>query len=471
MIKLPKQLKATIAFVIASTINQGLTLLVTPIFVRIMSTEEIGIITNFNSWTTLISIIVNMVLYSSSYMIAMNEFPNKRYQYTSCALFVSMFSTIIFFIIYYIFSDIFENILHISKNLIYLMCLGFMFLPATNFWLTMERYKYNYINVLIVSVLSATIATLFSLYAVFYAQKNSLNSAEARLFGTYFINILIGILFSVYIFFKGKKIWDKEFYKFIAVVNSPMIIHSLAKNTLDISDRVMISALIGNSEAGIYGTLYSISTLVMIIWNSINISITPYMFSKMNKIDTSLFILKRFIKILLISFFMFSTIFTLIVPEIIKVFTTEEYFKAINIIPPIISGCFITSIYSLIGNILLYNKKTTSIMKATVLASIINILLNRIFIPFFGYQAAAYTTIIGYITLSISLYLSTQEISNKTSKCFDLYFAICIIIFNIVTNFLLIFLYPYRNIRYGIAIIIIFILIFNKKKFFNFLKY
>ena len=62
---LPKQVKATIAFTLANTITQGLTLIVTPIFVRIMSTSEIGIVTNFNSWATLLGIVVNMMLYAN----------------------------------------------------------------------------------------------------------------------------------------------------------------------------------------------------------------------------------------------------------------------------------------------------------------------------------------------------------------------------------------------------------------------
>lgn len=103
MSRLPKPLKATISFVIASTITQGLTLLATPLFVRIMSPEQIGIVTNFNSWTVLIGIIVNMVLYTNSYVIAINEYPKQKYQYTSCALFLSMISACLFLILYIFF--------------------------------------------------------------------------------------------------------------------------------------------------------------------------------------------------------------------------------------------------------------------------------------------------------------------------------------------------------------------------------
>ena len=123
--KIPKQVKATIAFIIASTITQGLSLLVTPLFVRIMTTEQIGIVTNFNSWNAIIGVIVNMVLYSSSYVIAMNEFPNERDEYTSCAMSVSLLFSGFFLIVSLAFSDQIAKALDVDHNLLLLMCIGF----------------------------------------------------------------------------------------------------------------------------------------------------------------------------------------------------------------------------------------------------------------------------------------------------------------------------------------------------------
>lgn len=364
----------------------------------------------------------------------------------------------------------FESAFHINTRLMYLMCVGFIFLPATNFWLALQRYEYNYISVLIVSVLSAVFAVGLSIGAVFYARESGTSTAEARLFGTYLVNVVIGVIFTVYILGKGKCIWNKEFYKFILIVNTPMIVHSLAKNILDVSDRVMITSLVGNAEAGIYGTLYSISTLIMIIWNAINMGITPYMFSQLNEIEKCKESLKKFINILLEIFFIFSLVFVLVSPEIIKIFTVDDYVEAINVVPPIISGCFITAVYSLMGNVLLYNKKTVSVMKATIIASIVNVILNRIFIPVFGYHVAAYTTIVGYIVLCISLYLSIRKIKNKTADFFDFQFATKIIILNVILSCMIIILFRYLLIRYGIVILVLGIMIYKRNRIFQILS-
>lgn len=468
--KIPTQFKATIAFILASSITQGLNLLVTPIFVRIMTTEEIGMVTNFNSWASLIGIIVNMMLYANSYMIAMNEFPDNRDEYTAFALCVSMISTLFFATIYFLNPSFFQKALGINSNLIILMYAGFFFLPATNFWLARQRYEYKYISVLCVSVITALIATFSSLFAVFLANEKGINAAESRIFATYIVNIIVAIIISIVIFTKKRPKWNSSFAKFVIVVNSPMIVHSLAKNVLDVSDRVMIAGLVGASQAGIYGTLYSLCTLIMILWNAINMAITPYMFSEMNHIKERAKTLRRFLNRLLLAFFVFSSMFTLVAPELIRLFTTDVYIKEIGIVPPIISGCYITAMYSLIGNVLLFNKKTVSIMLATLSAGITNVVLNYVCIPIWGFHVAAYTTVVGYAVLSLILYIFMRKIDNATSTFFDIRFSIIICVVSFITNMVISLLYPYSAIRYIIVILVLVLLIINRKRLLEMIK-
>mgnify|MGYP003294861761 CR=1 FL=1 len=461
---IPVQLKASIAFICASVITQGLSLLVTPIFVRIMDTAEIGVITNFNSWVTLIGIVVNMALHSSSYSIAMNEYSDERDQYTSFVLCVSMASTMIFSLIYLLFQDKIEVFLGIEKPLIWLMLLGFMFHPATYLWLARQRYEYKYISVLVVSVLSAVLSTVLAVAAVLYASKTGSNTVYARIFATYLITVSVGVFFSISIYCKGKTIIDHNFFKFIVVVNTPMIVHALAKNLLDVSDRVMISSMIGSSEAGIYGTLYSISMLIVIVWNAVNTAITPYMFGAMNQIDKKREELRKFCNIILVGFALIVVVFTLMAPEIISLFVTEEYITHLSVVPPIIGGCFVTTVYSMFGMVLLYNKKTKSVMMATLLAGIANILLNYFMIPKFGFHAAAYTTLVGYLVLAISMYVAMRRIKNKTSSFFDMRFFILILCGTVLVILLCVYLYVYVWIRYFCILIIVCVMFINKGK-------
>lgn len=64
---------------------------------------------------------------------------------------------------------------------------------------------------------------------------------------------------------------------------------------------------------------------------------------------------------------------------------------------PIVLGIYFAFLYSLPAAVEYYHKKTKMIAVGTVCAAVANIVLNAIFIPLYGYLAAAYTTVACYI--------------------------------------------------------------------------
>ena len=68
---------------------------------------------------------------------------------------------------------------------------------------------------------------------------------------------------------------------------------------------------------------------------------------------------------------------------------------------PVAMGCVCQFMYTLYVNIEQYKKKTVGMAIASVTAALINYALNALFIPKYGYIAAAYTTLFGYLVLFI----------------------------------------------------------------------
>ena len=69
--------------------------------------------------------------------------------------------------------------------------------------------------------------------------------------------------------------------------------------------------------------------------------------------------------------------------------------------PPIAAGIFLTCITNIYSDIPVYFRKTKYVMYPAAIAAVVNIVLNYIFIPVFGYMAAAYTTLFSYIIWAI----------------------------------------------------------------------
>lgn len=113
--------------------------------------------------------------------------------------------------------------------------------------------------------------------------------------------------------------------------------------------------------------------------------------------------------------------FSLFAPELIYILGGDNYMDAIWIVPPVAMSILFQTIYTFFGNIEFYFEKTKFVMFASFIVAILNIVLNAIFIPIYGFIAAGYTTLFCYIIYSFVHYLFMLYIckQNGTSKIYN----------------------------------------------------
>lgn len=402
------EIKSAVALTIATFICKGINIISLPLFTRLLSTEEMGIVTTYTSWYSLLSVIANLALDSGSFNIAMMEYKDSRFRYMSFALVISTISSIIIAAVYFAFPIFFQSLTGLDNTLIMLMLVSFIFLPATTYWILHQRYGYRYKSISIVTLLSTGASTIAAAGFTYIAYRRSYeNLAAVRLVSGNSVLILWGIFFYLYIVVKGKTFFRKDYFKFVVYVNCPMLIHAVAKHILDVSDRTMISYMCGKSAVGIYGVLYSVSSMALIVWSAVNASLVPYIFENMKEGKYEK--ISSFVEKMLLVYAMACLLLTLIAPEVLSFFATSEYYEGIYMMPAIAAGIFFTSLYNIYSNVLLYCKKTKSIMFSTMVAAMINIILNYICIKSFGYKAAAYTTLLSFVVLAFMQFIMLKR--------------------------------------------------------------
>lgn len=322
-----------------------------------------------------------------------------------------------------------------------------------------ERYEYKYKAVLCVSIAVSVLSAAVPISCISIARKyHKGNLADIRIIAQYSMVIIIGIFLYIYIMKKGKCIYDKRMIKFALSLSLPLIVHTLAKNILDTSDRLMIANMCGNSAAGIYGTVYSISMIALILWSAINNAVVPVVFEKLKEKEYK-YVENLTIKILIL-FSMGSVLVTLIAPEILFILTTPEYYSAVHMIPAIATGIYFTAVYGIYGNMLLFAKKSLQIMFATSGAAIINIILNYFFIRQYGYMAAAYTTFISFAMLAFMQ--GKMQLRIYKEEVVSTKYVVGISVITMCSCLMCNFFYEYFWIRYIMIAIMIIILLFTK---------
>ena len=74
-------IKAALWFTICNLLQKGITMISMPIFTRLLSTEQYGVLTIYNSWYSIISIIVTLNLAGGVIFNAMTKYEDDKDRY------------------------------------------------------------------------------------------------------------------------------------------------------------------------------------------------------------------------------------------------------------------------------------------------------------------------------------------------------------------------------------------------------
>jgi O-antigen/teichoic acid export membrane protein len=289
----------------------------------------------------------------------------------------------------------------------------------------------------------------------------------ARISSMTLVSCSFYLIIYISIFRKGKLYFNKEYWMEALKVNVPLIPHYLSATILNQADRLMINDMVSSSAAGIYSVAYSAGMLIQIVVSSLNSSIVPWIYQKM-KIGESR-IVRSYINIVSVLLGVCVLAFTLLAPECMKVLGTEEYYEAIWIFPPLTLSVFYIYVYNLFANVELYFKKSIYITGASVLSAVINVGLNYLLIPGWGYMVAGYTTLFSYACYALFHYVCFKLILKKKQMESPIDCKITLLIAVVVSLCTLSVNFVYENaaIRYWLIIVIMIIAICCRKKIKN----
>lgn len=440
-----KIVKAGIWYTICNFFVKGLTFLTMPIFTRLMSSSDIGMFSNISSWFNILAIITSFELYSSI-SIARFDFKDELNEYISSSLILGTILTIFFYIIVIIFKNFFLNLFNMNFETLNLIFIYLLVYPAVQMFQLKNQIKYNYKPTIIVTLLSAFFSTILSLLFVLFFD----NKLMGRVYGYFIPLIIISFIVYIYMLTKSKKI-SKKYWNYALKISFPLIWHLLAGYLLSSSDKIMITNFISADANALYSVPYTLSMAVSLLWASMNNAWSPWAYSKMDEKNYEILYTKS--KSYTIFFLIIVYIFILVTPELLLVVGGKYYAQAKYVMPPVMIGYIFQFVYSLYVNIEFYHKKQKNIAIGTIIACLINIILNLIFIPKFGYIAAAYTTLIGYIVLYLLHYFFVIRL--KCDKWYDNKFFVKILSLSMIVLIISNFIYHYCIIRYIIIILLI----------------
>lgn len=386
-----KVLKSGAWYTFSNFLIRGVGFFTTPIFTRILSKTDFGLFNNYTSWLSIITIFATLNL-ESTLISARFDFEDDFDRYIFSMLGLSSISTIIWTLLILIFQNDIADFTSIDPAYLIVMMVFLLFSPAVSMFVTRERYLFKYKGSVIVSIVISISTAVISVLLV----SNFDNRLFGRILGAAIPTVLLGVVFYLYFFYKGKKI-KLDYWKYAMPICLPYIPHLLAGTLLNSMDRVMIERYCGAEATAIYSLAYTCGAMVTLFISSLNSAFAPWMGEKIHLNQTKE--INYFSKIYITVFMTVAIGVMLIAPDMLYVLGGEPYIEARFVITPVAMGCVCQFLYTLYVNVEQFNKKTIGMAVATMIAAAINYMLNYILIPKIGYLAAAYTTLSGFLAL------------------------------------------------------------------------
>lgn len=454
-------LKVSVWFFFCSVLQKGLSFLATPIFTRILSTEEYGLISVFNSWERIIAVFVTFGLENSISNVGYVKFSDDKNRFQASILGLAWTCACFFSCLFLCFYRFLEPMIQLDISFIELMLVYCTFSTTLTMWSVRERFEYHYRRMVAITLCNTISGTLLSVVLVFIMQEK----AFAKVLGTTIITTAIGLFCFVDTFRRSPKLYSGKYWKFALKYNFPMIPHFLSSILLNQLDRIMIKNMSGSSQAGIYSVAYSSAGVVQIINSALSASYNPWLLQRLKekKYDG----IKENVNAILTGYVWILVLIILFAPEIMSFMATAEYYEGIYVIPPVACSMFFILLFNVFAPIEHYSLKTKFIAAASVISAIANIALNFIGIRIFGYLAAGYTTLICYMIYALAHFIYMKKVCMHilgVTNLFDekkiLYMSIFVVIIAISSAFV----YRTPLVRYFLIIGIIIAAFANRHK-------
>ena len=158
--------------------------------------------------------------------------------------------------------------------------------------------------------------------------------------------------------------------------------------------------------------------------------------------------------------------FSLCAPELMLLLGGKKYAEARFLIAPVALGMVFSFAFSFFASIEFYFDKNRFTMYISMIAAGLNVLLNYIGIKMYGYSAAAWTTAICYLVMSIGHYIYMERSLKKDGVDLQLKTKrlILMTVLISISTVGIVLLYPFVWIRYALFALSVIILFIYRKR-------
>ncbi|MDO5544820.1 MAG: oligosaccharide flippase family protein [Eubacteriales bacterium] len=202
---------------------------------------------------------------------------------------------------------------------------------------------------------------------------------------------VVGTGVCLWILFRGKTFFHREYWKFCLILALPAVFHNLSDLILNQMDSLMLNALMDTAAVGYYGNAWNFANFLFILFQALNNIWCAYFFEEMKTGERESMLAKsrNFLEV----FTILACGFILLAPEVYHLYAPREFWVATILLPLFVSGYYVNFLCTFPVNFEYYHKKPKVVAAITISSSLLNLVLNYVFIKAMGMAGAAVATL------------------------------------------------------------------------------
>ena len=475
--KLKQLLSDSIIYGLFFIIGRFLTFLLTPLYTNYLSVVEFADITNIFSYIAFLNIFYAIGFDSAFFRFYDKDDKEKSKEVFSTAWIsifgVSILLTLVLFLNYQIISPIICDSQNKNELLLFSILIPlfdvisyvpFLFLRITN--------QARQFSILKLSIIFLTIIITF-IFVVNY-KMGAIGVIYAHLIAS-----ILAFIFTIHLVIKNLKLkFDFPIFKEMAKFSIPTIPAQLSGIMLNLGDKPIVKALTDNESLGTYNANYRLGLPMMLLVLTFDYAWKPFYLTQYKDPNSS----KLFARVLTYLTVICALLFLIVsfyinnlvaLPFLGGRVINPIYWNGLDIVPIILLGYYFNGMYNNFSAGINISKKTKYLSYSIMVAAAFNLISNLIFIPIYGFRAAAWNTLFSYMISAGMIYYHSQKVYPITyewrriliviSSCLFVY-GLVILIQNQFSNIISQYISSNLLKMFGI---IIFVLLIYAFKFFN----
>lgn len=443
--------RASIYYVEANIIGQGIVLISSAVFTRMMSKADYGLVSTYSTWVLVLNTFICLNLFISV-RTAYIDFKEDYDRYNSSVLLLSLLCGILMTALIVCAAGPVGPDFGIWEIL--LACVQSVALNIINYMLAIQSMKNEYRQRVFMMIAPNWTHILLSVLFMLIFTRNLY---MAKIAGNALGLLAFGVICAAILFFKAAPRVILRYWRYALKISVPSIFNTLSDLILMQCDRLMLTSMVGAEETAEYSIVYNVSSIIIAIYQAINGAWLPWFFRNMKNNKTEK--IKKYQEYYMLIFTVFSCGMMTISPELIKIMSPKNYWKGISYVAPIVMSSYLIFLYAFFTAYLLYKKRTMRIAINTIIAAVLNLVLNYVLIPRYQSVGAVEATLVSYMVLLILHLIAVQK---EGKQCFSKggmwRNAISVMSFGIVFYFVR----DIWQLRYAVFIIVFLVVYFVK---------